>query len=52
MAILANPDYKYTIVPQNIMKYAEFMFRTGAMKSKPASWKDLFFPNVHDATGS
>jgi NitT/TauT family transport system substrate-binding protein len=52
VSLLANPDYQYTNVPQNVMKYAEFMFRTGAMKTKPASWKDLFFPNVHTAPGS
>ena len=50
--MISSPDVSFTTVPQNTMKYAEFMFRTGAMKSKPASWKDLFFPNVHDATGS
>jgi NitT/TauT family transport system substrate-binding protein len=52
VSLLANPDYKYTNVPQNVMKYAEFMFRTGAMKTKPGSWKDLFFPNVHSTPGS
>jgi NitT/TauT family transport system substrate-binding protein len=34
------------------MKYADFMFSTGSMKTKPASWKDLFFPNVHGTPGS
>ena len=52
LAMLKNPDYKYTHVPQNVMKYAEFMIRTGSMKTRPASWKELFFPNVHDAPGS
>ena len=52
VSLLANPDYKYTIVPQNVLKYAEFMFRTGAIKTRPASWKELFFPNVHDTPGS
>jgi NitT/TauT family transport system substrate-binding protein len=52
VSLLANPDYKYTNVPQNVMKYADFMFRTGAMKTKPASWRDLFFPNVHNTPGS
>ena len=52
VSLLANPDYKYTNVPQNVMKYVQFMFRTGALKTKPASWKDLFFPNVHSAPGS
>jgi len=52
VGMLTNPEYRYTIVPQNVMKYADFMVKTGAMKTRPASWKDLFFPNVHDKPGS
>ena len=52
VSILGNPDYKFTNVPQNIMKYAEFMLRSGSIKKKPASWKELFFPNAHDTPGS
>jgi len=28
------------------------MAKTGAIKVKPESWKDLFFPNVHGMLGS
>ncbi len=34
------------------MKYANFMYQTGAIKVKPDSWRDLFFPNVHALPGS
>ena len=34
------------------MKYAEFMQRVGAIKEKAGSWKDLFFPEIHDKSGS
>jgi NitT/TauT family transport system substrate-binding protein len=34
------------------MKYVDFMFKTGAIKVRPDSWKDLFFPNVHALAGS
>jgi NitT/TauT family transport system substrate-binding protein len=51
-SMLSNPDYVFTIVPQNVMKYATFMLSTGSMKTKPASWKDLFFPNVQSLAGS
>lgn len=52
VSILNNPDYKFTNVPQNVMKYADFMLSTGSMKTRPASWKELFFPNVHGTPGS
>jgi len=49
--ILANPQVQYTLVPNNTMKYVDFMSKVGTIKKKPASWKDLFFPEVHDLPG-
>jgi len=40
------------VAPQGFMKFAEFMVKTGALKTKPASWKDVFFPEVHGENGS
>lgn len=51
-AIAAGPQVKWTMVPENSMKYAEFMHSVGTIKAKPASWKDLFFPEIHDLPGS
>ena len=50
--ILANPQVQYTLVPQNTMKYADFMMKVGSTKKKPVSWKDLFFPEIHNVSGS
>jgi len=50
--MLNDPNIVYTQTPQSIMKYAEFMSKVGAIKVKPDSWKDLFFPNVHGLPGS
>ncbi len=50
--MLEDPNIVYTQTPQSIMKYADFMTKTGAIKVKPDSWKDLFFPNVHNLPGS
>jgi NitT/TauT family transport system substrate-binding protein len=43
---------KWTMVPESTVKYAEFMQAVGSIKIKPASWKDLFFPEVHGLPGS
>lgn len=40
------------MVPENTMKYAEFMHAIGTIKVKAASWKELFFPEVHALAGS
>ena len=51
-AMLADPAIVYTTTPQNTMKYVDFMFRTGAIKARPDSWKDMFFPNAQSLPGS
>ena len=52
LAMLNDPQIVYTMTPQNIMSYANFMTKIGIIKVKPDSWKDLFFPNIHGAAGS
>src|SRR5690606_13020438 len=50
--ILNNPDISYTLTPNNIMKYVNFMHKVGSIKVMPDSWKDLFFPNAQTLQGS
>ncbi|MBI2715449.1 MAG: ABC transporter substrate-binding protein [Rhizobiales bacterium] len=50
--IVTGPQVKWTLVPENTMKYADFMSGVGTLKARPASWKDYFFPEIHDANGS
>jgi NitT/TauT family transport system substrate-binding protein len=52
LKMLNDPEIKYTTTPQNVTKYVDFMNRIGSIKAKPASWKDMFFPNVHSLPGS
>src|SRR5436190_5285961 len=51
-AVISGPQVKWTMAPQNAMKYAAFMHSVGSLKEAPKSWKDLFFPEIHDANGS
>ena len=50
-AMINAPDYAYTLMPQKVGKTADFMYKIGTIKTKPASWKDLFFPEVHGLQG-
>jgi NitT/TauT family transport system substrate-binding protein len=52
LRILNDPASRFSAVPDSTMKYAEFMFRVGTIKAKPADWKELFFPPIHRASGS
>jgi len=51
-ALLKDPDIIYGIAPQNIIKYTDFMARVGTISKAPASWKDLFFSDIHHLAGS
>jgi NitT/TauT family transport system substrate-binding protein len=50
--MMNDPQIVFTTTPQNVMKYADFMYKIGAIKVKPESWKELFFPDVHGLPGS
>ena len=52
VAMLEDPAIRFTTTPQNVAKYAAFMHDTGSIKTKPAGWKDLFFPEIHGVPGS
>ncbi|HEX7968278.1 MAG TPA: ABC transporter substrate-binding protein, partial [Stellaceae bacterium] len=50
--VIAGAQVTWTLTPEQTMKYARFMQEVGSIKTAPESWKDLFFPEVHDLPGS
>jgi NitT/TauT family transport system substrate-binding protein len=50
--VLNDPHVKFTTTPENVLKYASFMHDIGSIKNQPASWKDVFFPEIQGAPGS
>lgn len=50
--MLGHPDIEFTLAPRNVGAIANFMHETGRIKDKPASWKDLFFPEAHGLQGN
>jgi NitT/TauT family transport system substrate-binding protein len=52
VASIAAPEFKFSKVPKTVGTLADFMHRVGSIKNKPASWKDLFFPEAHDLPGN
>lgn len=50
--ILDAPDMVFSATPVGTLQIAQFMFRTGSIKVEAKSWKDMFFPEVHDLPGS
>jgi NitT/TauT family transport system substrate-binding protein len=50
--IVGGSQVHWTMTPENTIKFANFMASVGRLKVKPASWKDYFFPEIHDLKGS
>jgi NitT/TauT family transport system substrate-binding protein len=51
-AMIADPGTNFSLAPESVMQLTAFMFKQGLIKTKPDSWKDMFFPEVHDQPGS
>ena len=49
---IEDPNLVFTATPRNIQKYADFMFDVGSIKTKAASWKDIYFPEIHHLPGN
>ena len=50
--IVAGPQVRWTMTPENTMKYADFMAEVGTLKTKASSWQEYFFPEIYDEKGS
>jgi NitT/TauT family transport system substrate-binding protein len=50
--MVTDPDVDYTTTPVSVMKIVDFMYQVGRIKKKPASWKDMFFPEAYGLNGS
>jgi NitT/TauT family transport system substrate-binding protein len=52
LKMLNDPEIHVTQVPQHMTDYAKVMHQYGLIKHKPASWKDIFFPEAYPSGGS
>jgi NitT/TauT family transport system substrate-binding protein len=51
-SILTGSNVTWTMVPENNQTFATFMHAAGSIKGTPATWKDLFFAEIHNLPGS
>jgi NitT/TauT family transport system substrate-binding protein len=52
VAMIKAPNVVYSTTPNATMVFANFMVKTGLIKTRPASWKEFFFPVVHNLPGT
>ena len=46
VALITDPDTSYDPKPHSVMQFATFMHAIGTLRMAPASWSDVFFPDV------
>ncbi|MBA2964367.1 MULTISPECIES: ABC transporter substrate-binding protein [Ramlibacter] len=50
--IIRSPEVQFKATPQNTFGLASFLHRVGAIRNRPSSVRDYFFPDAHLAGGS
>lgn len=50
--IIEDPQVRHGLAPQGVMKLVTFAYASGALKVKPETWKDMFFPEAHGLDGN
>jgi NitT/TauT family transport system substrate-binding protein len=52
MAILSDPDTRFSTTPNKVKTFADFMHRAGIIKTAPEKWSDLFITQLGSRDGS
>jgi NitT/TauT family transport system substrate-binding protein len=52
LKVIKDPQIQFKVAPQNTLGMAQFLQQVGAIKNKPASWRDYFFEHPALAKGS
>jgi len=52
LKVIKDPKTQFGVAPQNTLGLAQFLHQVGAIKNKPASWRDYFFAHPAIANGS
>ena len=52
LAQITDGSMVYLTVPSGFERFGRFMAKAGLIANAPASWKDVFFPLLHDRRGS
>jgi NitT/TauT family transport system substrate-binding protein len=52
VAMIKAPNVVYSTTPNATMVFADFMVKTGLIRTRPATWKEFFFPVAHSFPGT
>jgi NitT/TauT family transport system substrate-binding protein len=48
MQMLAAPESRFSVWPEQLMEYVDFLYMVGTIKAKPRTWNDMFVPMLGD----
>jgi NitT/TauT family transport system substrate-binding protein len=51
-SMITDGSISYAVAPTGVMKFADFMAKTGEIKVAPKSWEEVFFPLIGARKGS
>jgi len=52
LAMIRDPDTKFSTTPDGVGRYADFMHQVGSIKVMPDKWSDMFMPTLASRPGS
>jgi NitT/TauT family transport system substrate-binding protein len=52
LKIMQDPQIRFTVAPEGILPFAQFMHDVERIRNRPNTWKDLFFNDIHNLQGS
>ncbi len=52
LKVIQDPKTQFRVAPQNTLGLAQFLHQVGAIRNRPASWRDYFFAHPAIADGS
>jgi len=52
LAMIRDPDTKFSTTPDGVGRYADFMHQVGSIKVMPDKWSDMFMPTLANRPGS
>ena len=52
LKLIKSPEVEFKLTPQGTYALADFMHRIGAIRNKPASAREYFFDDAHNAAAN
>jgi len=49
--IIRDSQNEWTTTPKKVLTFLDYMNRAGLVSAKTGDWRDIFFPNIHAASG-